>query len=92
MKKLIRKHKDLLSEGDLKWFKLNGLKNYILPSLNLMPKVHKLMEEASIENESELKGRPIVTGHSWCTVEASKFVQKELRKILEKFKLKGVLE
>ena len=34
----------------------------------------------------ELKGRPIVTGHSWCSVEASKFVQRELREIPNKFR------
>ncbi|KAL9952149.1 hypothetical protein ACROYT_G039360, partial [Oculina patagonica] len=37
-------------------------------------------------NEKLLRGRPIITGHSWCIVEASKFIQKELRGVICKFK------
>lgn len=43
--------------------------------MNLMPKTHKLTNSASPENELESKGRPIITAHSWCTVEASKFLR-----------------
>ena len=32
----------------------NSIEDYTLPSLNLFPKVHKLKEKASIENESLL--------------------------------------
>ena len=34
-----------------------------------------------------MKGRPIITAHSWCTVEASKFLQEKLGDILLDFKL-----
>ena len=34
-----------------------------------------------------LKGRPIITAHSWCTVEASKFLQAKLRGIISDSKL-----
>ena len=51
-----------------------------------MPKVHKLTRPASNLNEGELKGRPIITSHSWCTVEASKFLQSKLREIVSYFK------
>ena len=53
----------------------------ILPSLNLSPKVHKLKERASTDNEKLLAGRPIITGYGWCTIEASKFLQRRLRSI-----------
>ena len=39
-----------------------------------------------MENESLLTGRPIVTGYGWCTVEASKYLQKRFRSILVRFK------
>ena len=54
--------------------------------MNLMPKVHKLSTAASPLNEGELKGRPIITAHSWCTVEASRFLQSKLREIISSFK------
>ena len=57
-----------------------------MSSLNVLPKVHKLSEKACKEIENELKGRPIVTDHSWCTYEVSRFIQKELRNIIQMFK------
>lgn len=53
-----------------------NLDDYILPSLNLTPEVHKLTEKASTAMESLLTGRPIITGYGWCTVEVSRFLQK----------------
>ena len=57
-----------------------------MPSLNLLPKVHKLSDEASSGNEKLLRGGPIVTGHSWCLIEPSKFIQKELRSVILLFR------
>lgn len=57
-----------------------------MPSLNLLPKVHKLSDEASSGNERLLRGRPIITGHSWCLIEPSKFIQKELRSVILLFR------
>jgi len=45
-----------------------------------------LKERASIDNEKLLTGRPMITGYGWCTIEASKFLQRRLRSILGRFK------
>ena len=45
----------MLPINEFKIFNLgNGIEDYILPSLNLSPKVHKLKERASIDNEKLL--------------------------------------
>ena len=77
-----------MTKGDYQNFNLgsNDKDDYILPSLNLLPKVHKLKERTSQNNENLLTGRPIVTGYGWCTIEASKFLQKKLGTILCNFK------
>ena len=76
----------MLPAKDYKGFNLgNSIEDYTLPSLNLFAKVHKLKEKATIENESLLTGRPIITGYGWCTVEASKHLQKIFRSILLRF-------
>ena len=84
---ILKKHKEVLSIKDYKGFNLsNRTEDYTLPSLNLFPKVHKLKEKASTGNENVLTGRPIVTGYGWCTIEASKYLQKRFRSILVRFK------
>ena len=45
-----------------------------------------MKERASIDNEKLLTGRPMITGYGWCTIEASKFLQRRLRSILGRFK------
>ena len=85
LKSIVSKHKVMLSDFDFDLFNLEARREYVLPSLNLLPKVHKLPEEASMGNENLLRGRPIITGHSWCIVEASKFIQRELRKVINRF-------
>ena len=76
-----------MSTNEYKSFNLgNGIEDYILPSLNLSPKVHKLKERACIDNEKLLTGRPIITRYGWCTIEASKFLQRRLRSIMGRFK------
>ena len=82
----LKKHTGVLPAKDYKGFNLgNSIEDYTLPSLNLFPKVHKLKEKVSIENESLLTGTPIITGYGWCTVEASKHLQKRFRSILVRF-------
>ena len=84
---ILKKHTEVLAVKDYKSFNLgNSIENYTLPSLNLFLKVHKLKEKASMENESLLTGRPIVTGYGWCTLEASKYLQRRFRSILVRFK------
>lgn len=87
-------------EGDIKQFSIdkrltcqerliiNGFRSrkVQIPFMNLMPKVHKLNEKARPELEQNLKGRPIITAHSWCTVELSKVLQSKLRDLLSRFK------
>ena len=84
---ILKEHIGVLSTNEYKSFNLgNGIEDYILPSLNLSPKVHKLKERACIDNEKLLTGRPIITGYGWCTIEASKFLQRKLRSIMGRFK------
>lgn len=85
---ILGKYKDILTKEDFQSFNLGNQnqKDFILPSLNLMPKVHKLKEAASQNIENLLTDRAIVTGYGWCTIEASKFLQKRLRVILCRFK------
>ena len=86
LKAMVGKYRDILSDSDYDWFNLKGNKVYNMPSLNLLPKVHKLSDEASSVNEKLLRGRPIVTGHSWCLIEPSKFIKKELRSVILLFR------
>ena len=52
---ILKKHTEVLPVKDYKGFNLgNSVEDYILPSLNLFPKVNKLKEKASMENESLL--------------------------------------
>ena len=69
-----------------RWLNVDKRERDIIPSLNLIPKVYKLSQGANAANEEIVKGRPIVTTNSWCTVEASKYIQRELRDFLETFK------
>ena len=85
MRVIVDKFKELLDEKQIRKFNLGVVKDYTLPSLNLMPKVHKLTDPASTQNEGQLKGRPIVTGHSWCTLEASRYLQQKFRELLNNF-------
>ena len=84
---ILKKHTGVLSTNEYKRFNMgNGIEDYILPSLNLSPKVHKLKERPCIDNEKLLTGRPIITRYGWCTIEASKFLQRRLRSIMGRFK------
>ena len=47
-----------------------------IPTLNITPKVHKLHQGASPDNESELKGRPIVNGFATLNTEPSQLLGK----------------
>ena len=82
---IVEKSKQFLDEKQIRKFNLGIVKDYTLPSLNLMPKVHKLTDPASVQNEGQLTGRPIVAGHSWCTLEASRYLQQKFRELLNKF-------
>ena len=71
----------MLSTNEYESFNLgNGIEDYILPSLTVSPKVHKLKERACIDNEKVLTGRPIITGYGWCSIEASKFCKPPIVK------------
>ena len=84
---IINKHKTCLSHKEVAKFYTTKIEEYILPSMNIMPKVHKLTTSACRETETLLKGRPIITARSWCTVEASQCLQTKLRGIIDDFKL-----
>ena len=84
---ILKKHTGLLLGKGFKGVNLgNSREDYTLPSLNLFPKVHKLKEKASTKNENLLTGRLIITGYGWCTVEATKYLQRRFRSILVRFK------
>ena len=82
---IVEKFKQFLGEKQIRMFNLGVVEDYTLPSLNLMPKVLKLTNPASVQNECQLTGRPIVTGHSWCTLEASRYLQQKFRELLKTF-------
>ena len=63
-----------LKNYDLTILKSRQPKDIKLPTLNIMPKVHKLKEKASIENENKVKGRPIVNGFATLNTEPSKLL------------------
>ena len=55
-----------------------------LPSLNLLPKVHKLKAQPNPNNESELKGRPILNGFNFTTSPVSRVFDTYMNKITNK--------
>ena len=58
-----------------------------LPSLNLLPKVHKLKVLPNPEIESKLKGRPIVNGFKFTTSKVSRLLYIYMEDIYEKFRV-----
>ena len=56
--------------------------------MNIYPKVHKLHHEASPNNLTDLKGRPIITAHSWITSNPSRLLGLELDSLINKLHLK----
>lgn len=54
--------------------------------LNLYPNIHKLNNLASYNRLNILKGRPIITAHSWITSNPSKLLGLELDFIINQFK------
>ena len=87
------------NETCLDCYKLSILKNRIktdikLPTLNIMPKVHKLKERACSKNEYKLKGRPIVNGFATLNTEPSKLLgemfRKHLNTLIELFKTNNI--
>ena len=65
-----------------------------IPTLNITPKVHKLKETASEENEKQLKGRPIVNGFATLNTEPSRLLGKIfhdcLNECIDKAKTMGI--
>lgn len=59
-----------------------------LPSLNLVPKPHKLKQKASSSIQHLLKSRPIVNGFNTVITEPSKVLSKLVRYFLKKLRLK----
>ena len=61
---ILRKISRPLTREDFLSFHLGAnLDDYILPSLNLISKVHKLAEKAGVAMEPLLTGLPIITGY-----------------------------
>jgi len=75
-------HKDILGPNNAKFLTSRPLKDIIIPSMNLFPKVHKLTNIPSIHNEQHLTARPIINGFSAMNVEPSKLLDNLLSKIL----------
>lgn len=65
---------------------INIQEHNTIPYFNLYPKLHKLTNDASPSNLKILKGRPIITAHSWITSNPSKFLGRELNNIIEQLK------
>ena len=83
---LIAYNIDILTNRDINKIKL--------PTLNIVPKVHKLKATADRSNEQELKGRPIVNGFATINTEPSKLLAEIfddcLLRLSEKFREKGM--
>ena len=56
--------------------------NITLPSLNINPKVHKLKDLPSPDNETILQARPIINGYASINVEPSRILAQEIECIL----------
>ena len=55
--------------------------NVHIPTLNITPKVHKLHQRASHDNENELKGRPIINSFATLNTEPSQLLYKFLANV-----------
>jgi len=86
---IVMKFQGCVPEVDLLYLKSLKIQDVILPSMSLMPKVHKLKQKASSAVQFMLKGRPIVNGFAAVTVTASrlfhKFIVKLRNKLCDKF-------
>lgn len=65
---------------ELREFLLQGLNNTTVPSLYILPKLHKMRSL-----DSPLVGRPIAACHSWITTNASIWLADELNKCLKDY-------
>ena len=77
-------HKKYENDENVSDYKLTILNDRLqteikLPTLNIMPKVYKLKQEACPNNEYEFKGRPIVYGYATLSMELSKSLGKMFR-------------
>ena len=57
-----------------------------LPTLNIVPKVHKLQTKANVQNEHLVKGRPIVNGFATLKTEPSRVLGHMFRRCLNSLK------
>ena len=60
--------------------------NIQLPFMKLHLKVHKLSSPASPDNLNQLTGQPIITAHSWTTLNVSKLLGTELDSVILQLK------
>ena len=63
-----------LSHFNLDILNTRGINDIKLPTLNIIPKVHKLTMKANKDNEKDVKGRPIVNGFATINTEPSKLL------------------
>lgn len=84
LKTFTNKHK-LRPPSELKF--LISRKQFSIPSMSIQPKVHKLKDPACPNNEFMLKGRPIITAHSWIATEPSKLLGHHLKSIINQTKI-----
>ena len=87
-------NKSELNKYNLSILRNRKIEDIKIPSLNIMPKVHKLKEKASISNEAIVKGRPIVNGFATINTEPSKLLgqmfRKHLNSLKDLFKIKDI--
>ena len=84
--KLQQRFKPLFSNDKLKLLDQLQPAQVQLPYMKLLPKVHKITENASPNNLHKLTGRPIITAHSWLTSNISKLLGNELDDIINQLK------
>jgi hypothetical protein len=64
----------------------------VIPSLNILPKPHKLSQPPSPSNEPSLKGRPIVNGFATLNTEPSRLLGSLLKGYLKDITVKASLQ
>ena len=78
-----------IHKKDIKsFYEIKSVSDIRLPSLNLLPKPHKLKSKASPRNQNLLKSRPIVNGFNTVITHPSRLLSKLVKIFLNKLKNK----
>jgi len=92
---IAKKFNKIIPEGDLLYLRNIQAHEVIMPSLSLLPKVHKLKQPAHFDIQDRLCARPIVNGYAAVNHTASRVLHKYIiqvrDRLIEKFQAEGLL-